>query len=195
MTEYVVSAALNKVLERVMADKTKTELNAIREQELKIDALLKVKTSKEGDNQPCGGPVSKAIKVSGVWQLYADSAYIIVVDNYFFTTGDDNTVEGMVFNALQEIDVKVVKGEIKLAKRRPEIEFFTATVAHYGAISTALIALKECLAIGTKRFVGKVASGSLEEPTTEEQPPSGQPPEDEAPPAEEPKPKRGGRKT
>lgn len=166
MTEYSENDGLNKVLKKVMEDKSKHELDALREQELKVDAVLKSKTNKEGENQPCGGPPANVVKVSGMWSLYTDARYILVVDNYFFTHADDNTVEGMVFNALQGIDIKVVKGEIKLAKRRPDIEVFAATVVHYGPILEPLIALKEILANGTKRFISKVVTGTLEEPAT-----------------------------
>ena len=196
MTEYSENDGLNKVLRKVLDDQSKHELDSLREQELKIDAILKSKVSKDGENQPCGGPPAKVIKVSGMWTLYTDARYILVVDNYFFTHADDNTVEGMVFNALQEIDIKVVKGEIKLAKRRPDIEVFAATVVHYGPILESLIALKEVLANGTKRFVSKVATGTLEEPV----PPASDTPPDpatvdgqaanDAPPAK----RRGGRK-
>jgi hypothetical protein len=163
MTEFTEHESLNRVLKKVLDRKDLHELDPIREQEMKIEALLKTKTSKEGETQPCGGPPTNIVKVSGLWTLYTEARYILVVDGYFFNHCADDVVEGMVFNALQKIDVKIVKGEIKLASRRPDIEIFAATVAHYGPISDALIALKECFARGVKHFVSTIASGKLEE--------------------------------
>lgn len=191
MTEFTENEGLNKVLRKVLDNKSLHELDAIRDQEMTIEAFLKTKTTKEGETQPCGGPPSNVVKVSAFWTLYTKARYVLVVDGYFFNHCDDNTVEGMIFNALQKIDVKVVKGEIKLASRRPDIEIFAATVAHYGAISEALVGLKECFALGTKRFVNTIASGKLEET-----PPAEEPTADEAPQentATEPA-RRGGRK-
>jgi hypothetical protein len=194
MTEFSENDGLNKVLTKVLDNKSLHELDSIRDQEMKIEAFLKTKTSKEGETQPCGGPPSNIVKVSGFWTLYTKARYILVVDGYFFNHCDDNTVEGMVFNALQKIDVKIVKGEIKLATRRPDIEFFAATVAHYGPISEALIALKECFAHGTRHFVNTIASGKLEEtPPANAQPPAEEPPLENTATMEQPK-RRGGRK-
>jgi len=195
MTEFSENAGLNKVVEKVLKDKSMHELDAIREQELKIDAFLKTKTSKEGDCQPCGGPVAKVVKVTGFWAHYTAAKYILVMDGYFFNHGADDVVEGHIFNALQEVDVKVVKGEIKLAKRRPDIEYFAATIKRYGAISEPLISLKECLAAGTKRFVNTIASGKLEEtPLAKEQPPTEEEPLEDTATAEPIPVRRGGRK-
>lgn len=190
MTEFTQNAGLEKVLKKVMEDTSKHELDGIREQELKVDCFVKIKTNSEGDSQPCGGAPAKVQKVSGLWVNYADANYILVMDNYFFTHCEDNDIEGMIFDALQTIDVKIVKGEIKLAKKRPDVECFASTIRYYGPINEALKALKESFKTAATNFVSKIAPGTL----PEEEPATSEPTEAEAPtePEEVPK-RRGGR--
>lgn len=196
-TEFVQDNELDAAVKAIIEGSKNPALNPIRDNELKIVAIMKVRTNKEGEHEPNPGPPAKLVKVPDMWKLFTDAHYLIVVDYYCFH--HSNARDAAIFNALCGVEVKAKDGVIKLATKQPEIAVFAATVQEYGAFDEILLGLKEWMVNAktkaAKSFADKVANGKLEA----EEPPT--PPEDEDPPRvhagapeeQQEAPRRGGR--
>lgn len=194
MIEYTQDAGLTAQVQAII-DSGHPALKAIKDQELKIVPVMKVRTNNEGEHEQNPGPPARIQKVSDLWKLFTDAHYLLIVDYYFFNHA--GCVEAVLFNALCGVEVKVTDGSIKLATKEPEIKLFAATIQKYGAFDEILLGLREWMneakTKAAKSFAAKVATGSLgeepQEPAEEEDPPrvhAGVPEEDEQP-------RRGGR--
>lgn len=163
MTEYVQDAALDSLVKKIISGNDPA-LNAIRDQELKIVAVMKVRTNADGEHEQNSGPPAKIMKVNDLWKLFTDAHYLLVVDYYFFNHA--SCVEAMLFNALCEIDVKTKDGEVKLATKKPEIQVFAATLQKYGAFDETLLGMKEWMneakSKAAKSFADSIASGNID---------------------------------
>ncbi len=198
-TEFTQDNELDAAVKAIIEGSKSPALNPIRNNELKIVAVMKVRTNKDGEHEPNPGPPAKLVKVPDMWKLFTDAHYLIVVDYYCFH--HSNARDAFIFNALCEVEVKAKDGEIKLATKKPEIQVFAATLQEYGAFDDILLGLREWMndarTKAAKSFASKVATGKLEEEKTST------PSEDEEPPRvhagvpeeqpEEDKPRRGGR--
>lgn len=163
-TEYTIDSGLDKFVKDIIEKSTHAALSQIRDQELKIIPVMKVRTNKDGDHEPNPGPPAKIQKVSDLWKLFTEAHYILVVDYYFFNHA--NCVEAGIFNALCEVEVKAKDGEIKLATKKPDLSLFVATLQVYGAFDDQLLGLREWMneakTKAAKSFAAKVSTGKLE---------------------------------
>lgn len=163
-TEYTTDSGLDSLVKEIIEGSKSPALKQLRDQELKITAIMKVRTNKEGEHEPNPGPPAKIQKVNDLWKLFTDAHYLLVVDYYFFNHA--NCVNAVIFNALCEIDVKAKDGEIKLATKKPEIQVFAATLQEYGAFDDILLGIREWMNTAktkaAKSFADKVATGTLE---------------------------------
>lgn len=191
MVEYTQDKDLTALVKEIIDDEANAALAQVRQQELKIEAVLKVRTNTDKEHEPNPGPPAKVQKVNDLWKLFTDAHYVLVVDYFFFTNAKN--VEAMIFNALCEIDVKSVQGQIKLATKKPEIQVFAATLKRYGAFDEILQEMKEWMDGAKTRaaqsFAAKIATGDL---SSHELPPEGEEPHAQAGNADE-QPRRGGR--
>jgi hypothetical protein len=192
-TEYVTDAGLDKLVKEIIEKSTHSALSQIRDQEINIIPVMKIRTNKEGEHEPNPGPPAKIQKVSDLWRLFTEAHYLLVVDYYFFNHA--NCVEAGIFNALCEVEVTAKEGAIKLATKKPDLSLFVATLQVYGAFDDQLLGLRdwmnEAKSKAAKSFASKVSTGKLPpdgEPTTaasddEEKPHihAGIPAEEEAP--------------
>lgn len=183
-TSFTLDKDLDKVVKAIIDGSKHPALNPIREQELKITPVLKIRTNKDGEHEQNPGAPAKIIKVNDMWKLFTDAHYILVMDYYCFNHASETARDAIIFNALCEVEVKAKEGEIKLATKKPDLQIFTATIQEYGAYDDILIGLKQWMndaqTKAAKSFAAKVASGKLQE-TAPTEPPE-EPPVDEDPP-------------
>ena len=172
-TEYVTDAGLDKLVKEIIEKSTHAALSPLRDQEINIIPVMKVRTNKEGEHEPNPGPPAKIQKVSDLWRLFTEAHYLLVVDYYFFNHA--NCVEAGIFNALCEVEVTAKEGAVKLATKKPDLSLFVATLQVYGAFDDQLLGLldwmNEAKSKAAKSFALKVSTGKLladSEPTSTE---------------------------
>ncbi|MGV0949156.1 MAG: putative metallopeptidase [Azonexus sp.] len=176
-TEYVTDANLDKVVKDIIEKSTHPALKQLREQELTITPIMKVRTNKDGEHEPNPGPPAKIQKVSDLWRLFTEAHYLLIVDHYFFN--HCNCVEAGIFNALCEVEVTAKEGAIKLAVKKPDLNLFVATLQVYGAYDDQLLGLREWMNTAktkaAKSFAEKVSTGKLGPEGEPEGEPKGEP--------------------
>jgi hypothetical protein len=152
-TEYEINAEFQKDVNALVEDKTMVEFNPIREQELRIVAVVCIRTNNEGEHeQPKGCPV-KCTKLSPIIRLLTEHHYLVVGDYYFWTHANEIQKKAAIHRALMSINVEKSKtGEIKLKTRKPEIQEHRATIARFGAFSEELVDMKEAFKMAAKQF-------------------------------------------
>jgi hypothetical protein len=152
-TEYEVNAEFTKDVDAIVNEKRYVEFNPIREQELKITSILAIRTNNEGEHvEPKGNPIV-CRKLAPVYQLLTGAAFVVVGDYYFWTHADDIKKKAAIHRAIMTINVeRNKKGEISLKTRKPDIQEFRATVAHFGAWNEGLLDMREALKTSAKQF-------------------------------------------
>lgn len=162
-TEYTTDEGLNALVASIIEDSTSAALNSIRQQEVKITPILRVKTDKDGESEAGSGAPAKIQKVNELLHLFVDSHYLLVVDNHTYL--NSSSINASIFNALCSIDVKVDDGKIKLAIKKPEIQVFAATLQEYGAYDESLLGLRDWMntakSNAAKSFVAKLSTGVI----------------------------------
>jgi hypothetical protein len=187
--EYSEDKRLKEVVDKIITTTKNPALNALREKKATVISVLKCRTNNDGEREQNPGPPAKIQKVNDLWKLFVPSPYILIVDEFFFTTA--GRPEAVIFNALCEVNVQVKEGEVKLGTRKPDISVFHETIQEYGAFDDILLGLHEWMDTAKTKaaqsFVSKVSTGNVDDtptapPTDEEEDPprvhSG-PPEEE----------------
>jgi len=178
-TEFVIDAGLDELVAKIIADPANSALASIREQELKVTPIMKVRSNADGEHEPNPGPPAKIQKVNDMWRLFTDAHYLLVVDYYFFNHA--NCVDAVIFDALCAVEVTAKEGAVKLAVKKPDINVFAATLQKFGAFDDLLLGMRdwmnEAKTKAAMSFRAKVSTGTLEEPGAETEPPT-----DEEPP-------------
>ena len=169
-TEYTTDDGLDRRVKEIIEKSAHPALHQIRQQELKIVPVMKIRTTEEGEHEQNPGPPAKVLKVNDMWKLFTDAHYILEVDYYFFNNA--NCVDAVIFNTLCAIDVKTKDGEIKLATKKPDIQVFAATLQVYGAFDDMLLGMREWMNTAktkaAKSFADKVSTGKLEPDTDDD---------------------------
>lgn len=164
--EYTQDAELTRRVQAIIDTSPSAAMNRVREQELKVIPVLKVRTNEDGEPEPNPGPPVKLQKVNDLWRVFTEAHYLLVVDYSFFNT-PSNKHEPILFNALCGIDVKIKDGNIKLGTRKPDLNYFSDTVELYGAFERPLVVVNEWMNAVKKQaatdFTAKVSTGVLEE--------------------------------
>lgn len=150
-TEYVLDKEISNAVTDMLADDSYHEFDAIRNSEIKIEACLCVRTTKEGEDAPCKGEPTALKKVGAMERLFLDADYVLVVDNSAWKTANTDIAQlAMIHRALMAIDVTEDEGKFKLGKRKPDIVEFAATVGRFGAYKDSLLNLREAFTVSGK---------------------------------------------
>jgi hypothetical protein len=153
MTEYEVNDQFAKDLAVVLSDTGFREFNAIREQELKVLAVICTRTKANGEYIEPKGIAITCKRVPPVYQLLTNAHYLVVCDYYFWTHAPDREKTAALHHALSAISVeRTKKGVIKLKTRKPEIQVFRSTLTRFGAWNAPLVDAEEALKISAKAF-------------------------------------------
>jgi hypothetical protein len=155
-TEYEVNKKFAEDVDAIVNNTRFVEFNPLREQEIKISSVVVTRTNDEGEHVPPPGGEADAIrcvKLSPVLQLLTEVSYLILGDHYFWTHADEIKKNAAIHRALMTINVEKSKeGKIVLKKRKPTIQEFPATVAHFGAYNECLLDMREALKTSAKQF-------------------------------------------
>ena len=153
--EYEINAKFTADVDAIIANKKFVELSPLREQEVKITSVLVVRTNNEGEHVPPpgdGDPI-RCMKLSPVFQLLTGMAYVILGEYYFWTHEDEIKRNAAIHRAVMTINVERNKaGKIILKKRKPTIQEFPSTIAHFGAYNECLLDMREALRTSAKQF-------------------------------------------
>jgi hypothetical protein len=161
-TEYNIDAELQNLIDDMTGNVGYREFNELRKHDIGIVGLLVTKTDTNGDSVPAKGDPVKIVKISpAIKPLVRNGAqYAMYVNNYEWTCQEGlATREVLVHRALMGIDVQEVKGKIKLGKRKPDINEFSATIMRFGAYSNDLLGIKEMLLKGAQKVAAAIGGG------------------------------------
>lgn len=152
-TEYVQDKEISDAVTDMLGDDVYNEFDAIRNSEIKIEACLCVRTTKEGEDAPCKGEPVVLKKVGKVERVFLDTDYILVVDNSAWKEANSEVAQlAMLHRALMHIDVTENEGNFKLGKRKPDVVEFSATVGRFGAYKESLLCLREAFTLSAKQL-------------------------------------------
>lgn len=152
-TEYEVNAQFSRDVEAVLGDAHLVELNPIREHKIPITAVLVTRTNNEGEHEKPKGNPMRCMKLSPVYKLLTGYWFVIVGDYYFWTHAAVIEKEAAIHRALMTINVeRNSQGSVSVKTRKPDIQEFRATVAHFGAWNEGLIDMREALKTSAKEF-------------------------------------------
>lgn len=200
MTEYVEDVELNTAVTEVLNNKEFGEFSELRNNKVKVLPLMRIKTNKEGEHQPCKGIPAQVKKVSDIHKAAGiDADLILVVDYYAWNhpkgLNPGNTLRAILHFALKTVEVtKNEEGQVKISKVDPDVVMFKDTIKRYGVFEEDLGEVREILNAAAQESTRRLADGNLEEaqPHVEvnpEEAPVGKAVE-EAPVASKPKPAR-----
>lgn len=157
-TEFVPDKEIANAITDMLGDTDYPEFAPLRENEVKIESCLMVRTNQEGEDQkPKADPIT-AKKVSPVEKLFVDADYILIVDNSAWKTANSEQALGAIIHrGLMKIQVEVSeKGGLKMTTRKPDIVEFSETVMRFGSYNQPLLTLKDALATAAKRLANQL---------------------------------------
>ena len=154
MIEYEDNKEFKIAIEKMLADKTLTELNPLRENEsVTIFSLLCIRTNKQDEYVQGKGPTIVCRKIPGPFQALTGGHYLVIADYYFWNHADELQQRAKLYHALMHIDIdKNDEGELKLGTRKPNVQVFTSEVARFGAHTEGLLDIREALKQSAKQF-------------------------------------------
>lgn len=158
MIEYEVNDEFGRAVEDMVANKSITEFNPLREHEIKLLTQLCIRTNKDGDHVEGPGAPIVCKKVPAAYRELIDGDYVIIADYYFWNHNDEIKQKAALHRALMQIEVEEKEkdnGEKKLMMkmRKPEIQEFRSTVARFGAYNDALLDFREAMKSSARTFV------------------------------------------
>jgi len=169
MTEYVEDVGLNEAVAEVMNNQQMHSLSDLRKHKVKLIPLLKVKTNKEGEHQPCTGKPASCKKVSDLHRAAGiDAHYLLVMDYYAFNhpkgVDPSKAIAGYIHDALMSIEVtETDEGSLKFSKRDPDIVEYSETISEVGLYHEGLKDFSDVLTVAVRNSAAKLATGDLDD--------------------------------
>jgi Putative phage metallopeptidase len=146
MTEYEPSKDLDQEIEKLLNDKALTALNPIREHDITIFSLLRVRTDSKGEHVEPKGATITCARIPAPYRKIMTGDYLIIADYYYWTHADGKDRDGTLYHALCHINVENTKnGLIKVGTRKPEIQLFHSELVAYGARNEIILDMREAL--------------------------------------------------
>jgi hypothetical protein len=154
MIEYEQNQDFSQAVYEMLADKTITEFNPLREYEVKVFALLCIRTDKDGEHVEGTGAPVVCKKISPPFQVLTKGHYLIIGEYYFWTHANEIAQKAALHRALMQIEVEKddEKKTLKFKSRKPDIQEFRSTVARFGAWNESLLDFREAFKISAKAF-------------------------------------------
>lgn len=154
MTEYEDNHEFTKAVQSMLADKTLTEFIPLREQNIKLFALLSIRTDAQGEHVEAKGTPIVCKKIPPHFEVLTKGQYLIIGDYYFWTHANEIAQQAALHRALMQIEIEKdeEKKTVKLKSRKPDVQEFSTTVARFGAWNDALLGFREAFRTSAKVF-------------------------------------------
>jgi exosome complex RNA-binding protein Rrp4 len=132
-TEYELNDNIQEEVDRMINNSEMTEFAPLREHEILVATCVKINLDKHNEPKPVKGAVASLVKLSDMLKLFTSKQYVIAVDGYFWAHAEMAQKKAALHKALMQIHVEQsAEGDLKLKKRKPDIQEFSATVARFG---------------------------------------------------------------
>ena len=157
MIEYESNNDFSQAVHSMMADKTITEFNPLREQDVKVFALLCIRTDSEGEHVEGKGAPILCKKIAAPYEVLTKGKYLIIGEYYFWTHANEVAQKAALHRALMQVEIEKdeEKKTVKFKTRKPEIQEFRSTVARFGAWNDSLLDFREAFKTAAKALVEK----------------------------------------
>lgn len=146
MVDYDINPKLNEIVNDLLANEAFGEFEDIRNAELRVLAVLRVQTDKEGEHVEKTGIKVELKKIPAMLLPFLEGGYVLVVDYYAFTHYNVTRFEALLHKAMMSIQVEEADGGgWSIKPRKPDIVEYNATISRYGAYEEKLVILDTIL--------------------------------------------------
>jgi hypothetical protein len=130
--EHELSTEVQEAIDELVWDASYSEFGPIRDHEVGIAAVLKIKMTPELELAQNSGLAVKLVKLNDVARLFTEKPYVVVVCAYFWAQASERDKNLSLHKALMQIEIAQEDDSISYKTRKPDVQEFSATMIRFG---------------------------------------------------------------